>query len=202
LCSFNPIFDFIFYLPILVFGRQIFVRRPYGTNSRHPSRGAVLGETLTVDLTATFTAPDKFFGTVSPFGMAANPTVTAEIVFDPSLNGFNSLVSVNYVTGSKTWTLADAESPFSGVFGFVSQSNFGEIGLTFDGSNVIVLTVVQSQAFIADADNGIVCNRCVTASFVETSETPLPAALPLFATGLGALGLLGWRRKRKAAVGS
>ena len=31
-------------------------------------------------------------------------------------------------------------------------------------------------------------------------ETPLPAALPLFATGLGALGLLGWRRKRKAQV--
>ena len=29
-------------------------------------------------------------------------------------------------------------------------------------------------------------------------ETPLPAALPLFATGLGALGLLTWRRKRKA----
>ena len=27
--------------------------------------------------------------------------------------------------------------------------------------------------------------------------TPLPATLPLFATGLGALGLLGWRRKRK-----
>jgi hypothetical protein len=31
------------------------------------------------------------------------------------------------------------------------------------------------------------------------SSTPLPAALPLFATGLGALGLLGWRRKRKLA---
>ena len=31
-------------------------------------------------------------------------------------------------------------------------------------------------------------------------DTPLPAALPLFATGLGALGLLGWRRKRKAAA--
>jgi hypothetical protein len=28
-------------------------------------------------------------------------------------------------------------------------------------------------------------------------NTPLPAALPLFATGLGGLGLLGWRRKRK-----
>jgi hypothetical protein len=33
----------------------------------------------------------------------------------------------------------------------------------------------------------------------ENHYTPLPAALPLFATGLGALGLLGWRRKKKAA---
>ena len=34
--------------------------------------------------------------------------------------------------------------------------------------------------------------------FGPVSQTPLPAALPLFATGLGAFGLLGWRRKRKA----
>jgi hypothetical protein len=30
--------------------------------------------------------------------------------------------------------------------------------------------------------------------------TPIPAALPLFASGLGVLGLLGWRRKRKAVA--
>ena len=30
------------------------------------------------------------------------------------------------------------------------------------------------------------------------AQTPLPGALPLFASGLGALGLLGWRRKRRA----
>jgi hypothetical protein len=37
---------------------------------------------------------------------------------------------------------------------------------------------------------------------VGTAEaaTPLPAALPLFATGLGALGLLGWRRKKKSVA--
>ena len=33
---------------------------------------------------------------------------------------------------------------------------------------------------------------------VQQSAAPLPAALPLFASGLGGLGLLGWRRKRKA----
>ena len=38
----------------------------------------------------------------------------------------------------------------------------------------------------------------ITYNFTPSTraETPLPAALPLFATGLGALGLLGWRRKR------
>jgi hypothetical protein len=34
----------------------------------------------------------------------------------------------------------------------------------------------------------------------RVSAVPLPAALPLFATGLAGLGLLGWRRKRKAAA--
>jgi uncharacterized protein (TIGR03118 family) len=35
--------------------------------------------------------------------------------------------------------------------------------------------------------------------FGAIQSTPLPAALPLFATGIGAMGLLGWRRKRKDA---
>jgi hypothetical protein len=35
-------------------------------------------------------------------------------------------------------------------------------------------------------------------SAFDPTPTPLPAALPLFASGLGVLGLLGWRRKRSA----
>ncbi len=35
---------------------------------------------------------------------------------------------------------------------------------------------------------------------VSSSTTPLPAALPLFASGAGVLGFLGWRRKRKQAA--
>jgi hypothetical protein len=34
---------------------------------------------------------------------------------------------------------------------------------------------------------------------ITVTQTPLPAALPLFASGLGGVGLLGWRRKRKNA---
>ena len=35
---------------------------------------------------------------------------------------------------------------------------------------------------------------------ITVTTTPLPAALPLFASGLGALGVFGWRRKRKKAA--
>jgi len=41
----------------------------------------------------------------------------------------------------------------------------------------------------------------VTYDFAPAAATPLPATLPLFASGLGALGLLGWRRKRKSRAG-
>ncbi len=40
----------------------------------------------------------------------------------------------------------------------------------------------------------------LTVNSLSVSATPLPAALPLFATGLGALGFLGWRRKRKVGA--
>ena len=52
------------------------------------------------------------------------------------------------------------------------------------------------EAFTAICQGGA-CGS-LTASTSTSPTTPLPAALPLFATGLGALGLLGWRRKRKA----
>ena len=48
--------------------------------------------------------------------------------------------------------------------------------------------------------------QLVSGSQIETADgftvpsTPLPATLPLFAGGLGAMGLLGWRRKRKNAA--
>jgi hypothetical protein len=53
----------------------------------------------------------------------------------------------------------------------------------------------------------IECNNCapgrlgVDGAFFS-GETPLPPALPLFASGLGAVGLFGWRRRRNARVAS
>lgn len=45
--------------------------------------------------------------------------------------------------------------------------------------------------------NGCNADSGLTSTWAPVAAAPLPAALPLFAGGLGALGLLGWRRGRK-----
>ena len=44
------------------------------------------------------------------------------------------------------------------------------------------------------------CTTCRPSEADPVTATPLPAALPLFATGLSAMGLFGWRRRRKASA--
>jgi hypothetical protein len=57
-------------------------------------------------------------------------------------------------------------------------------------------------AFSAVETNGLggfnIAASAVPISGMGVSPIPLPAALPLFAGGIGGLGLLGWRRKRKS----
>ena len=69
--------------------------------------------------------------------------------------------------------------PLTGAVTFAGQT-FGTLGL-------------QRGDYVYSLSNGDTYT-------VSVGGTPLPAALPLFATGLGGLGLFGWRRKKKAAL--
>ena len=75
-------------------------------------------------------------------------------------------------------------------FGF-SGCEFYEIRLENQGTNPN--NTFADFEFDAGAYDSFAVNTAAAA-------TPLPAAFPLFAAGLGALGLLGWRRKRKNAI--
>jgi hypothetical protein len=81
---------------------------------------------------------------------------------------------------------------FSVSLGTITAASFdGTLGdhRLFFGSIVSTLTILPDGHGLGG-----------TMSISAVPETPLPAALPLFATGLGALGLFGWRRKRKQAA--
>ena len=78
-----------------------------------------------------------------------------------------------------------------GTVGYITDFSFGTAYLyyAFGASTVAFAQGNTDQELSAVGDFG---------PQGEIGQTPLPAALPLFASGLGAMGLLGWRRKRKA----
>jgi hypothetical protein len=82
------------------------------------------------------------------------------------------------------------------------QAQFNTL-LALTGSSGFFAGLSSSLGCAAGAPAGCLVSNDGPDSFVgfaETSVVPLPAALPLFASGLAGLGLLGWRRKRKAAA--
>jgi hypothetical protein len=110
---------------------------------------------------------------VSAITQPAAPT--GHIITDEALFFMNANSSTLFTTTAlpTTLNLSDFFSPqflLEQDDSLATGASFGSTALVFDLTNVSV-----------------------------ASETPVPAALPLFATGLGGLGLLGWRRKKKAA---
>jgi hypothetical protein len=99
-------------------------------------------------------------------------------------------------------TVADGHAPANSIFSTaVSQGNVPAVWVGFSHdftavSDLTLLTFIDTQgAFNA----GIYLDE-VSVQPLNVTTTPIPGALPLLASGLGALGLLGWRRKRKARL--
>ena len=86
-------------------------------------------------------------------------------------------IEVSSTTGSVDW---DFSRDVPGV-GVANEFSAGSGGVSANSTNGAF------QMFVEGND-------------VAIAPTPIPAALPLFVTGLGAMGLFGWRRKRKTAA--
>jgi hypothetical protein len=100
--------------------------------------------------------------------------------------GFNSFT----VTGGEiVFAFYDIEEPSIGspVFNFVICTSPSPCSPEQDYLYMVPNNGIPATAIADD----------ITFTPVTSSATPLPAALPLFAGGLGAMGLFGWRRKRK-----
>jgi hypothetical protein len=162
-------------------------------------------------------------GTQMRFGDAVAPSpITGNIYYVPT--GYypsttdalwNFRFSVNlqagpstYTTGSTTTTLTISDlfkapvifNPFTDLpdnallsnTGFQNSENIG-FGGYYNPLIADIYTITLHTVANSGADLGSVTE-------IINATTPIPAALPLFASGLGALGLLGWRRKRKASA--
>ena len=169
------------------------------------SVGAANASTLVtykfVDATANFTFDEpsnpSYPATLDIHGFfQVNPVTQTVVSIDVWLSGLPSFLSswnTSYPTildsfwTSQQFLAVDSD----GNNGF--QPHFLNSG---DGRELdpLISVLLYTQQW------GPVYDVSVTGGVVEIAATPLPAAFTLFATGLGALGLLAWRRKWKCAA--
>jgi hypothetical protein len=96
-----------------------------------------------------------------------------------------------YALCTNSYILAySTQTPFVPSFDF-SESITASAAKLDPGSNVY---------FLLSEGGTLYSGFYGSISTLSVNATPLPAALPLFATGLGVMGLLGWRRKRQSAA--
>jgi hypothetical protein len=116
---------------------------------------------------------------------------------------FNPSIPTGWEAGAST-TVTDN---LGGTSSFaVSTSDFpGVYRETFGG--LLLASILPNTLDISTSSFAYILGGLGTVSYSINISlpsgayvTPLPAALPLFATGLGALALLGWHRRRKGAA--
>jgi len=162
----------------------------YAPSGGHAAEaGAALGQ----GAVAVFSESGTFLRTIATGGTLASPWGVA---LAPSTFGqfANDLLVGNFSYGH---SFISAFDPVTGAFE-------GMIPINTDGNSPGGLWALMFGNMAAGPNtlfftDGINSEADGLFGAIDAT-TPLPATLPLFATGLGALGLLGWRRKRKARV--
>jgi hypothetical protein len=160
------------------------------------------------------------FTTTGPRNVTGATTSDIFINFpfpDPS-SAYHVLILGVVASGSHTGGIAlftntsfsGAGQSFSTLFGVDEAPLVADLMTNSGSSQNLINFVFNSGVILTD---GFVPGDPLTITAFSNGEvigsgtstavatTPLPTTLPLIATGLGALGLLGWRRKRKAARG-
>jgi hypothetical protein len=155
-----------------------------------------IGVALTADGSPSpFPSPPSF-GT-------ENVTVTLTftvLTLSANTNNAYNIYEPDGVTLSDTFHSTGTQGGSSVTSTFLSdtESSLGSpLTPLINGTSLIETGDWQTVLTVSLLDSSGAATSSLTVQFRSDVETPLPAALPLFATGLGTLGLLGWRRKRK-----
>lgn len=124
--------------------------------------------------------------------------------YDEGLSGLNPFNPPGITNWTGTAWGFDEASPYKGVRDGQSFTMIFDILRDNSGDDKVadtdaLVTILQDPIglnrlalHVADCENE---NSCALGSL---TVVPLPAALPLYGTGLAVMGLLGWNRKRKA----
>ena len=153
-------------------------------------------DTLTGNFTLTPTTGST--GGTGSFTVTAPLSITTSglLTFSTSLPEGLFLQSLDFEIGGQDFSLANANPIINPN---VTLFNGNLVGILYAGqNNDLSFSILVGGLGYSFFDNLTPTNNASGTITASPATVPLPSTLPLFATGLGALGLLGWRRKRKA----
>lgn len=128
-----------------------------------------------------------------PYGLTGNPVLTGTFSVDNTQSGAAAFVSLSYVTGTRSWTVADIAAPTTVIFGGMGELTFFDIRFSQPSNYVISNNTMQ----VNDGQNFMFCNGCV--SFEPSNAVPEPATWAMLIGGFAASGVA-VRRRRAPAV--
>jgi hypothetical protein len=114
-----------------------------------------------------------------------------------SVSGTGPAFSTTYFAGPNSTSLSASVAALLGELSLYEGAGTFAVSLLVDTTTSTWSPTTGGTA----GGGGASGSGTVTVEYTYAPlATPLPAALPLFASGLGALGLVGWRKKRKSSA--
>jgi len=199
-----------------------------GPLSSEGTAAAIIGAPGDVNDDAAFNTGMQGFNEVQSFTLLADlnidggiiglgTTIDSQMIFlntESQATGSANVVSHENVVWTFDGIILGTMSNSNGSLEVASSGFLGAAGTAYPNSAFAARGLESSGSF---ADSIAVVGNVLTASFFVTEPgdwirvitqsvpgtitvVPLPAALPLYGTGLAIMGFIGWRRKRKAAA--
>ena len=133
---------------------------------------------------------DQVNGSIFGFELGgANPDA-----FTPGSPGSVPAPGTQFIANGNNIEFSIPNVYFEGGLTGLANTTYAQTG------DIITLRLSQSLGYSVAGGSAFydVNTRLGEVTLAAASATPLPATLPLFVSGFGALGLLGWRRKKKS----
>jgi hypothetical protein len=130
-------------------------------------------------------------GPITTTGLMSTNWAFSQALTGPTPAGALPTDKASVLNLTATYNGTTTLAPASGAVGNLGTFTIVSLASTYVLANEVGSAQLRTSPHFADTSiefDGV------------PSPVPLPGALPLFATGLAGLGMLGWRKRRKAAA--